>query len=241
MADSDLILNAVKNITPLDRVWRQINRIGQVRNLIKNQDFVVKEAIIKDDTVEFDYKGKKLKFYYNSDKVKVQTLGLIKENFIKEQYKDVSVKGKSVIDIGGAFGDTAIYFLLNGAEHVYCYDPDLDACNIASKNMALNGITSGVEIFSKAMDTLAEAKGLPGLRHPVLKIDCEGCEYPLLLKNRDEDILLFDEIIIEYHYGYLDLRNRLLKLGYKVKVTKPRRAMEQAKGAAGLLHAVKCR
>lgn len=41
-------------------------------------------------------------------------MGVIRENFIEEQYKRLDVKGKTVIDIGANIGDTAVYFSKRG-------------------------------------------------------------------------------------------------------------------------------
>jgi len=55
---------------------------------------------------------------------------------------------------------------------------------------------------------------------PVLKMDCEGCEYNLL--NEDNDILKkFKRIQIEYHYGYEKLKKKLENCGFDVTFTTP--------------------
>ena len=48
---------------------------------------------------------------------------LIAENLIYEQYKILGVSNKDVIDIGANIGDTAIYFAVKGARHVYAFEP----------------------------------------------------------------------------------------------------------------------
>ena len=54
---------------------------------------------------------------------KFDIIWLINENFIKEQYKWLDVEGKNVVDVGANIGDTAIYFALKGAKHVYAFEP----------------------------------------------------------------------------------------------------------------------
>lgn len=54
----------------------------------------------------------------------------------------------------------------------------------------------------------------------ILKMDCEGCEYHML----DEDnatLSRFKQILIEYHYGYKNLKERLENAGFTVKYTTP--------------------
>jgi FkbM family methyltransferase len=59
------------------------------------------------------------------------------------------------------------------------------------------------------------------LKDAILKIDCEGCEYASILNAPNEVLRVFKEIMIEYHYGYINLMKKLLKAGFKVKVTRP--------------------
>lgn len=58
------------------------------------------------------------------------------------------------------------------------------------------------------------------LENACLKIDCEGCEYSIL-KAPDNILGAFQEMIIEYHYGYMNLKERLRKAGFKVENTRP--------------------
>ena len=55
---------------------------------------------------------------------------------------------------------------------------------------------------------------------PVLKMDCEGCEYNIL-DEEDEVLTKFKRIVIEYHYGYEKLMKKLEKIGFKVRFTEP--------------------
>jgi len=52
----------------------------------------------------------------------------------------------------------------------------------------------------------------------VAKIDCEGCEYDIILKWLKSRI--YDEIIVEYHGDYGKLVKKLRELGYKVEFLK---------------------
>ena len=56
----------------------------------------------------------------------------------------------------------------------------------------------------------------------VLKIDCEGCEYEIINFSSPEILKKFSHIIIEYHYGYLNIKNKLENCGFKVTVSKPK-------------------
>ena len=52
----------------------------------------------------------------------------------------------------------------------------------------------------------------------VLKLDCEGCEYDVLLSSSDNILKKFDHILLEFHNGFENISNRLKKLGFKVTV-----------------------
>ena len=54
-----------------------------------------------------------------------------------------------------------------------------------------------------------------------LKMDCEGCEYDTILNADPKTLTKFSRIMIEYHYGYYDLKEKLEKCGFSVECTKP--------------------
>jgi FkbM family methyltransferase len=55
----------------------------------------------------------------------------------------------------------------------------------------------------------------------VLKIDCEGCEYDSILSTPSEVLMNFSHIQIEYHHGYRDLKEKLEKSGFEVRIKPP--------------------
>ena len=59
------------------------------------------------------------------------------------------------------------------------------------------------------------------IQNGALKIDCEGYEYEIFRKTSSNALQAFDTIHIEYHYGYLDLVERLENEGFRVKHTRP--------------------
>ena len=56
----------------------------------------------------------------------------------------------------------------------------------------------------------------------VLKIDCEGCEYGVILSASADTIRHFSHIQMEYHFGMRKLKKRLIGIGYEVKVSRNR-------------------
>jgi FkbM family methyltransferase len=59
------------------------------------------------------------------------------------------------------------------------------------------------------------------IENAVLKIDCEGREYDIILNSPDELLKKFDYIIIEYHYGFENLQKKLQAAGFSVICEKP--------------------
>jgi FkbM family methyltransferase len=56
----------------------------------------------------------------------------------------------------------------------------------------------------------------------VLKIDCEGCEYDVILSASKNILRRFSHIHVEYHWGYRNLKEKLEKCGFNVLVTRPK-------------------
>jgi Methyltransferase FkbM domain len=56
----------------------------------------------------------------------------------------------------------------------------------------------------------------------ILKTDCEGCEYEVILSADEQTLQKFDLVMIEYHYGYKNLKQKLERSGFKVSVTRPK-------------------
>jgi FkbM family methyltransferase len=55
----------------------------------------------------------------------------------------------------------------------------------------------------------------------VLKMDCEGYEYDIILTTPKETLQKFEQIQIEYHFGYKDLKQKLEDVGFDVEITRP--------------------
>lgn len=203
--------------------------------------------------INFAYKNYPISFYYDSERQLSNTIGLINEQFVREDYKLLNVKGKRVIDIGANIGDAAIYFALKGAKHVYAFEPYHYSFNIAKKNIKINRLEKKINIINQgcgkdevikmnaniknyggsiiqtsktgkkirinSLETIVENYNI---KNGILKIDCEGCEYAILLNSKKETLQIFDEIMIEYHYGYLNLIKKLRACNFRTSYSKPR-------------------
>jgi len=218
-----------------------------------------------------------IKFKYKNYPGDLYLLGgyaaVFREIFVEESYKLLNVSGKEVVDIGANIGDTAIYFVVNGAKHVYAFEPYPFSYKIALKNVALNKFEKKVTVLNEAIGgsnrsifidenyentvgddlkefkkgkkikviTLEEVVKRFNLKDAVLKVDCEGCEYCAIINTPNEILRKFKEIMIEYHYGYLDLKEKLEEAGFVVKVSSPRYSLnvcsENSSMVVGYLYA----
>lgn len=59
------------------------------------------------------------------------------------------------------------------------------------------------------------------IKDGVLKVDCEGCEYDILLNAKSSTLKKFSQIGMECHYGYKNIVKKLEEAGFDVAVTKP--------------------
>lgn len=83
------------------------------------------------------------------------------------------------------------------------------------------------------------------IENAVLKIDCEGREYDIILNSSDELLRKFDYIIMEYHYGFKNLQKKLQAAGFSVICEKPAKlyASDRQDGRkqmlVGYIHAIR--
>ena len=155
------------------------------------------------------------------------------ELFLREDYHDINIHDKVIIDVGAYVGDSAIYFAFRGARRVIAIEPHPGVYAEMLDNIKLNNLESVIipinaGLTSKPGKICVEntpAYGTAGTYHrpgdcpntvpaitsselisrfgvdpndAVLKMDCEGCEYDVVL-NDYEHIRLFREVVFEYH------------------------------------------
>ena len=144
----------------------------------------------------------------------VNTLCMVAERFVDDEYAWLDVAGHVVIDVGANIADSVIYFARRGAAFVYGYEPNPEAFAAATHNLELNGVRDA----EVAPLTVASEVRRPGdvaftdvldrARHGhagatvVCKIDCEGCEYEIFAPASLPDGALdrVSQVMIEYHH-----------------------------------------
>ncbi len=188
----------------------------------------------------------KLKFRFPSLNDLAYDTYVLKENFFEAQYDWLDVKGKVVIDIGLNMGDTAILFAYRGAKQVIGYEPYASQYNKALQNISLNkmnsvitplqiavsdkegtiivkeGYTDGSQVLRDEHKGIAVPKTtlaqiVEKYNPTVLKCDCEGSEYDIILSTKPKVLRKFEQMTIDYHVkGGKSLEKHLIKAGFKV-------------------------
>ncbi len=244
----DLDFDPRKNVSTLDRVYTPFNVPKNLHHMKyellykpfkKTEIPKIPSLVESEKTVSFKYKESTITFSrdYLSE---IELVTTINEIYFKNEYAKFNVKDRVIIDIGAFDGDTAILFTLNGAARVYGYEMTTELAKLASQNVRLNNFDSKITIKQSEVSNLDSIINEIQPSNPntefSLKMDCEGAEYNILLKCSDNSLLALNQVIMEYHYGYINLVERFKKLGFKVQVSHPHKAM-RGKGFEGILYA----
>ena len=175
----------------------------------------------------------------------------VKEIFIENEYGSLDVKNKIVLDIGANVGDTSILFSRLGAKKVIGLEPQVKFFNMCKKNIEINNLGKKIDIFNAGLDdthgffTIDEhedSKGFDfknakkGIKIPkktledimpddgdlILKLDCELCEYNVILNTDKQCLQKFETIIMEFHDGNENLIKKLSSIGFEVRILNSR-------------------
>ena len=129
-----------------------------------------------------------------------------------------------VVDIGASVGDFSLLASRSGAR-VFAFEPDPETFSYLKSNMESNGRAS-VRLFNTyANSSILESITCDEeLEVGFLKIDCEGCEYEMLLRCRPECLSKVKRVAMEIHesqeYSQKSLIRHLQHSGYSVRERK---------------------
>ena len=175
----------------------------------------------------------------------------VKEIFMDNEYEILNVKDKVVLDIGANVGDSSILFCRLGAKKVIALEPQLEFFNRCKRNVSINGLEQKIEIINAGLDDergffIIDEKTdskefsfknvekgvkipkmtleniIPSEKNLVLKLDCELCEYKIILNTTKEILQRFEMILIEFHDGNRNLIEKLTGIGFKVSILNSR-------------------
>ena len=152
-----------------------------------------------------------------------------KELFVMNTYnaEKQEVEGKHVVDIGAYDGASALYFVHLGAKQVSAFELNPDnykrLCDNTKGFQNVKAFNIGVysdgtqyvqyEGEGSTCKTVIEGgspkiqstsissmlRSLPEMEHPLLKIDCEGAEFPIIMGTSIQDLRRFEIIYMEIH------------------------------------------
>ncbi len=169
------------------------------------------------------------------------------EFFTDDVFDILDYEGRHVVDIGGNIGDTALYFAKLGAD-VISFEPVKHLYDLAVENVKINNdVKNNIVLVNKAIGgkrgvlhfddssiieyvgnnhdhimeviTIADLLEQFDFTPDILKMDCEGCEFEIILNS---DLSMFNDIIFEHHQrivnkDYTLLVNELQKQGFKIQ------------------------
>jgi hypothetical protein len=144
---------------------------------------------------------------------------ILNEVFVAKLYGGDNLEGRVVIDVGTYFGESPLYFASRGATKVYGFEPDMDNYKIGEENIKLNSIGDKIHIFNEPA-TFGAIKNLVNQYETgniFLKLDCEGCEYDVLLDGDSQTFEKITDIVMEYHGQSEPLISKLTELGFILK------------------------
>jgi FkbM family methyltransferase len=98
--------------------------------------------------LKFRYKKRELMFYYDSADRLAETLGMINDEFIKEESARFDARNRDVVDIGAYVADTAICYIANGARHVYAFEPYPYFYGLGVKNIRANRLEGRITLLN---------------------------------------------------------------------------------------------
>jgi hypothetical protein len=130
-----------------------------------------------------------------------------------------------VVDVGASVGDFALRAHRSGASRIYCFEPNTELFGYLQRNMVANS-PNHIRAFNvpagpNTLSFVLQDCGEPSI--DFLKIDCEGCEYPLLMNCPPVLLSRVKRIGMEIHHSETcsrhQLVNRLTIAGFKVQAT----------------------
>ena len=92
-------------------------------------------------------KGSKIGFQVDS----LLHAGHFSAVYFRQEYRALSVEGKTVIDVGAANGDTAIYFYLRGATQIIAVESNVKSYLSLCNNVSLNKLGNRIKTLNCAV------------------------------------------------------------------------------------------
>lgn len=157
--------------------------------------------------------------YYADNLMDVWTL---KEVLLDDCYQLNNKQYSSVIDIGGAIGDFSI-LTAGGAKKVVSCEYDMNRLQLLKYNIHLSQ-RKNITVIPKKISTLDSLVPSYLKTCDLLKLDCEGSEYAILMNSKPASMKKIKAIVGELHFftdkmkeDFIQLKRRLKTQGFTLK------------------------
>lgn len=108
--------------------------------------------------------------------------------------------------------------LITNVEKVISIDPEYQGKGSGTSSIkhgsSVKDVKDGIKISTYTLKNLIEKYHID---NGILKVDCEGCEYDVILQSDIKTLNNFVEIFIEYHKGSSDLKEKLESCNFIIK------------------------
>lgn len=256
----------ITNVSALNRLMVRL----PVFDFEKTSDFINYLKMIDNDCHYVEVNNVKYVNIYNSDFIKNNDINYtshVDEYYSGDDWDNVNVLNRHVIDIGANVADSTLQFARNGAK-VIAFEPVKHLYKLGVKNIELNDdLKDNIVFVNKAVgckrgtlsidlnsvqnyindgdsyqiDVITIDDILNDYNFPadVLKMDCEGCEFEVIL---NKDLTMFNDIIFEHHAEMVGkdcklLIEKLEKDGFKVNTFLPGSYAGGSFEKLGIIHA----
>ena len=244
----------------LQRKRRIVFRNGTMIKLYLDEYLLLSRAFAKGYSINHEKNGL---FSIGNEKSKIIGSLQAVEIFVRECIDELikcDYKNKVVLDIGGFYGETAVFFSSQGAKKVIIYEPVVANHNFIKKNILFNGVNA--ELHEEGIgeedgyqeiqyDTIDNCFGVLGKGKHMMKIksknlgkiitesdadiakfDCEGAEENLV-RILNKTLRKIDSYIIECHTPKImrAILNKFNDAGFKLV-----KKIEYIKGTEYILH-----
>ena len=148
----------------------------------------------------------------------------IVETLLLNVYRlDQPMDGRVVVDIGASIGDFAVAATQTSDVRLYAYEPSFGAFTYLQSNLKQNR-REHAWLFNDAAGSRTLGSILSAHHETCidfLKVDCEGCEYAVLLGCPDEILAKVKRISMEIHeiwkHGRGEILTKLSMAGFRIR------------------------
>ena len=234
------VLNKIMAILPFVKNDKLSELINYIQSIDNDDEFVFIDNIKYYNTLNTLFKKKYSQDFHHGDII-------LEEYFYDDDWDVINFKDRFVIDIGANCADRTLHFAKHGAK-VIGFEPVKHVYKLGLDNISLNpSLKKNISFINKAVGggkgklaigdlnsseeyvaqneyyeieiiTITDVLNDYNFTPDVLKMDCEGCEFEIIL---NEDLSMFNDIIFEHHSlltgkDYNILIEKLRKENFKI-------------------------